>query len=54
MAIFTRELFNTPHDDANRAAVRAVPSTELRLVGLAARGQKQHIDRMTRGLSLHA
>ena len=54
MAIFTRELFNTPHDDANRAAVRAVPSTELRLVGLAARGQKRHIDRMIRGLSLHA
>jgi hypothetical protein len=54
MAIFTSELFTTPHDDANRAAVRAVPSNELRLVGLAACGPKKQIDRMTRGLSLHA
>jgi hypothetical protein len=54
MAIFTRELFDTPHDEANRAAVRAVPSNELRLAGLAARGPKKLIDRMTKGLSLHA
>lgn len=47
MAIFTRELFSSPHDEANRAAVRAVLSNELRLVG-------KQIDRMTRGLPLHA
>ena len=32
LAIFTRELFSTPHDTANRAAVAAVPAGELDLV----------------------
>ena len=53
MTIFTRELFETPHDEANRAAVAAVPSGELKLVGLAARGPRKRIERITRGLSLH-
>lgn len=33
LAIFTDELFSTPHDAANRAAVAAVPSSELDLAG---------------------
>jgi hypothetical protein len=53
MAIYTQELFTTGHDDANRAAVRAVPSAELRLAGLAARGPRKKVDRITKGLSLH-
>jgi hypothetical protein len=54
MAIYTEELFGTPHDDANRAAVRAVPSAELRLVGLAMRGQKKAMEKVLKGLRLHA
>jgi hypothetical protein len=38
MAIYTRELFATGHDDANRAAVRAVPTDALDLVGIAVHG----------------
>ncbi len=33
-AIYTAELFTTGHDDANRAAVRAVPTADLDLVGI--------------------
>jgi len=54
MAIYTEELFGTPHDDANRAAVRAVPSTELRLVGVAMRGKKKAMEKVLKGLRLHA
>lgn len=35
MTIYTEELFSTPNDDANRTAVRAVGSDDLKLVGMA-------------------
>ncbi|HEY0737874.1 MAG TPA: DUF2000 domain-containing protein [Herpetosiphonaceae bacterium] len=53
LSIYTEELFSTPHDEANRAAVRAVPSSELKLVGVALRGRKKVMDRLLKGLSLH-
>jgi hypothetical protein len=53
MSIYTEELFATGHDEANRAAVRAVPSEALNLVGLALRGRKKVVDRMLKGLRLH-
>jgi hypothetical protein len=53
MAIFTRELFATGHDAANRAAVRAVPSEALDLVGLAFRAEKEEVDKVLKGLKLH-
>jgi hypothetical protein len=54
IAIFTEELFATGHDEANRAAVRAVPSGALNLVGLALRGERRSVDRILKGLALHA
>lgn len=54
LSIYTEELFATPHDEANRAAVRAVPSGELKLVGVALRGKKKVMDKLLKGLSLHA
>jgi len=36
-AIYTQELFATGHDEANRAAVAAVASEDLALVGIAFR-----------------
>lgn len=51
--IYTEELFSTPHDDANRAAVRAVAREDLKLVGLALRGKKKAMDKLTKGLRLH-
>lgn len=46
VAIFTADLFATGHDEANRAAVAAVPSDELDLVGLALRGDAKVVDRV--------
>src|SRR5215471_12288362 len=34
MSIFTEELFSTGHDEANRAAVKAVESADLKITGL--------------------
>ena len=53
LAIFTEELFSTGHDEANRAAVRAVPADELRLVGLAMHGPRNAVDKVVKGLALH-
>lgn len=53
MAIYTRELFATGHDEANRAAVRAVPTAELDLVGIAVRGPKNAVDKTIKGARLH-
>ncbi|HEU4327589.1 MAG TPA: DUF2000 family protein [Roseiflexaceae bacterium] len=53
LAIFTEQLFETGHDEANRAAVRAVASAELRLVGLGLRAERNVVDKITKGLALH-
>ena len=52
-AIFTRELFGTGHDEANRAAVKARPREELELVGFALHGSKGSVDKVVKGLKLH-
>ncbi|WBU37416.1 DUF2000 domain-containing protein [Homoserinibacter sp. YIM 151385] len=52
-AVYTAELFGTGHDAANRAAVRAVPSGELDLVGVAVHGPRNAVDRMTKAARLH-
>jgi hypothetical protein len=52
-AVYTEELFATGHDDDNRAAVRAVPADELKLVGLGLHGPRGVVDKVTKGLRLH-
>jgi len=52
-AVFTRELFATGHDDDNRAAVKAVATADLDLVGLAFRAPRRDADRLLKGLALH-
>jgi hypothetical protein len=52
-SVFTEELFRTNHDAANRAAVKAVRSEDLRLVGMAVRGERKLVDKALKGLSLH-
>ena len=52
-AVFTADLFATGHDDDNRAAVRAVPSDALDLVGLALRAPHKAVDGVVRGLKRH-
>lgn len=53
-AVFTADMFATGHDEANRAAVAAVTRGDLDLVGLALRGPRNAVDKITKGLSLHA
>jgi hypothetical protein len=53
LAIFTRDLFSTPHDAANRAAVAAVPAEELDLVGIALRADRKMVDKVLDKLRPH-
>jgi len=51
--VYTEELFETDNDEDNRAAVRAVSTDRLKLVGLAVYGPKGSVDRALDGLRLH-
>ncbi|WP_024817769.1 DUF2000 family protein [Arthrobacter sp. 31Y] len=53
VALYTRELFSTGHDEANRAAVAAVAAQDLDLVGIALRGPKNVVDRIVKGARMH-
>lgn len=53
ISIYTRELFATGHDEANRAQVAAVASHDLDLVGIAVRGPRNAIDRIVKGARFH-
>jgi hypothetical protein len=46
LAIYTHELFETNHDEANRAAVARVPAEELDLVGIAFRAERKVVDKV--------
>ena len=54
MAIYTADLFETGHDEANRAAVAGVSSDELDLVGIAFRSERRAVDKVVDGLRFHA
>ena len=53
MTIYTEELFKTYNDDDNRAKVAEYKTADLNLVGIGMIGKKNHVDRLTKGLSLH-
>ncbi|EST28056.1 DUF2000 domain-containing protein [Streptomyces roseochromogenus] len=52
-AVFTADLFTTGNDRDNRAAVRAVPTAELDLVGLAVYGARGVVDKVLKGARMH-
>jgi hypothetical protein len=52
-AVYTEEMFKTTHDEANRAAVKAVARADLNLVGLAMRAERKVIDKIVDGLKFH-
>lgn len=52
-AAFTSDLFATGDDEANRAAVRAVPKDQLDLVGLAVYGPRNAVDKVVKGARMH-
>jgi hypothetical protein len=52
-AVFTQELFATGNDRDNRAAVKAVPTGQLDLVGIAVYGPKNAVDKVLKGAQMH-
>jgi hypothetical protein len=53
MSVYTREMFATGNDVANRAVVRAVARDDLDLVGMAVHGPKNGVDKTAKGSRLH-
>ena len=53
LAIYANEMFSTGSDGENRAAVRAVPTEALDLVGVALRASHRDADAVLRGLRRH-
>ena len=52
-ALYTAELFATGHDDDNRAAVAAVATDDLDLVGVGFRAPHRPADQVLRGVKRH-
>ncbi|WP_067894682.1 DUF2000 domain-containing protein [Nocardia vaccinii] len=52
-AVFTSDLFATGNDADNRAAVRAVGTDALDLVGLAVYGPRNVVDKVSKGARMH-
>ncbi|MFG1627259.1 DUF2000 family protein [Kribbella sp. NPDC049227] len=52
-SVFTQELFATGNDRDNRAAVKAVATEELDLVGIALYGPKNAVDKTLKGAHMH-
>ncbi|MGP4046361.1 DUF2000 family protein [Streptomyces sp. 2A115] len=52
-SLFTSDLFSTGNDRDNRAAVRAVSTGELDLVGLAVYGPRNGVDKVVKGARMH-
>jgi hypothetical protein len=52
-ALFTSDLFTTGNDRDNRAAVRAVGTADLDLVGLAVYGPRNAVDKVLKGARMH-
>ena len=53
LAVFTHELFATPHDEANRAAVVSVPAAELDFAGIALHADRKTVDKVLDRLRPH-
>ncbi len=53
LAIYTADMFSTGNDTDNRAAVRAVATADLDLVGVALRAAHRDADAVLRGLQRH-
>jgi hypothetical protein len=51
--LYTADMFTTGDDSANRAAVRAVATADLDIVGIALRAAHRDADAVLRGLDRH-
>jgi hypothetical protein len=53
VSVFTSDLFATGNDRDNRAAVRAVTTEQLDLVGMAVHGPRNAVDKVLKGAKMH-
>lgn len=53
VSVFTSDLFATGNDRDNRAAVRAVTTEQLDLVGMAVHGPRNSVDKVLKGAIMH-
>jgi hypothetical protein len=53
LAVFTHDLFATPHDQANRAAVASVTAAELDFAGIALHADRKTVDKVLDRLRPH-
>lgn len=53
VSIYTKELFHTYNDEDNRAEIYKHRTSDLDLVGIAIRGAKNPLDRITKGVEMH-
>jgi hypothetical protein len=53
VAIYTNDMFTTGNDTDNRAAVRAVATEQLDLVGIGVRAGHRDVDAIVRGVQRH-
>lgn len=52
-SLFIDEMFKTPHDEENRAAVRRCVPERMRVAGLALRESRKVVDKITKGARMH-
>ena len=53
VSIYPKDLFSTYNDEDNRAQVRKRRTSELDLAGIAIRGARNPLDRITKGIGMH-
>ena len=53
VAVYTRDMFETGHDAANRGVVAGVAGADLDLVGIALHGPKNAVDKVLKGIRPH-
>lgn len=53
IGVYTDDLFSTGNDVDNRAAVLAVPTDDLRIVGFSVAGERRDVDKALDKLRLH-
>lgn len=53
VALYIEDMFSTGFDAANRETVAGYATDELPLVGIAVRGERKLIDKITKGAKLH-
>jgi hypothetical protein len=54
LSLYIEDMFQTGHDEANRAAVRRHAPDAMKVVGLALREDRKLVDKITKGARMHA